>query len=63
LRRINLARGALDRLGLALLPFLALARALRIRNLRQPGIEPGNRIVELARDALLAGGLAARHRL
>src|SRR5262249_12480068 len=62
LRRIDLARGALDGLGLALLARLALTCALRIRNLRQPRIEPRNRVIELARDALIARGLAARHR-
>jgi hypothetical protein len=61
--RIDLTRGAFDGLGLTLLARLALTRALRIRNLRQPGIEPRNRVIELSCDALLARGVAARYRL
>src|SRR5947209_1376590 len=59
---IDLACGALDRLGLALpLDEVGLACALRIRNLRQPRIQARDGIVELPRDALLAAGsFAAR---
>jgi len=63
LRRVNLACGALDGCGLALLPVLVLALGLWTGNLRQPGIEPRDGVVELAGDALLAPGFAARHRL
>jgi hypothetical protein len=53
---IDLRRGALDHLGLALL-ILCRGAWRRVRDLRQPGIEPRNGVVELAGD----GGLAARH--
>ena len=59
---IDLGRGALDHVGLAL-PVLKLGlfRRLRVRDLRQPRVEARNGVVQLPGDALLgAGRLAAR---
>ncbi len=59
---IHLVRGALDGvLGLALL-VLAGFFTRRGRDLRQPCVEPRDRVVELSRHAVLASGLAARQR-
>src|SRR5207248_2400634 len=59
---IDMACGALDRLGLALLVGkLGVACVLRIRNLRQPRIQARDGIVQLPGDTLLAAGrFAAR---
>ncbi len=54
---IDLGGGALDHLGLALLVLRrGLPRRLRVRDLRQPGVEPRDGVVQLAGDA----GFAAR---
>ena len=64
---MDLVRRALDRGFLTLLPrlqlLLELSCGLRVRNLRQPRIEPRDGVVELAGDALFTRHIAARLRL
>ncbi len=60
---IDLGGGAFDHLGLPRLVLLNLLRCPRVRDLRQPRVEAGDRVVELLGDALFAAGsgLAARN--
>src|SRR6516162_5427981 len=57
---VDLARGALDRIRLALLALLRLSRALRVGNLRQPRVKPRDGVVQLTGDTELLRGVVAR---